>query len=463
MAPRAAPAPEAVEPGREGSSTSAESNADPTAPFLTADLQEVRRAAQGEVLGKAASPADPHLADALLETHAPLPGAPRAPGRFVPIENEAALAHFHGALEKLAAGEDDDGKVRILAYGASHTQADAYTGYLRAYLQRRFGNGGQGFVSLGRVNPWYRTLDTRVRHRHLKVRHATYRQEVENEPLGLFGAAFIGRTKMAFGEIQTSNVSESTRFEVHYYAEPGGGDFTLQVDDETIALVRTKARSPGAAYHSFETTSGRHRIRAQLRGNGPVRLFGVTAETTAPGVVVDTLGISGSKMASHLRWREDAWIDAVRRRRPDLVTFAYGTNETMDPPGSIELYEQQLTNVVARLRSAVPEASCVFIAPFDLPKAKRSRLLTIIDAQRRISQEFNCGFWDGYAFMGGAGSMRRWVKAKPPLASTDYVHLTNRGYVYAGLALGDALMRGYDHDVGQGEGSGTLATSSSSP
>jgi hypothetical protein len=43
-------------------------------------------------------------------------------GSFIGIENEAALEHFHESLERLATGRDD--KVRILAYGASHTQGD---------------------------------------------------------------------------------------------------------------------------------------------------------------------------------------------------------------------------------------------------------------------------------------------------------------------------------------------------
>jgi hypothetical protein len=96
------------------------------------------------------------------------------------------------------------------------------------------------------------------------------------------------------------------------------------------------------------------------------------------------------------------------------------------------------------MRRAAPEVSCVLISPFDLGSSERPRLLRIHAAQRRISREFGCGFWDGYAFMGGDGGMRRWIYAKPPLASTDHVHLTRRGYVFAGIALGDALMRAYD-------------------
>jgi hypothetical protein len=337
-----------------------------------------------------------------------------------------------------------------LSYGASHTQADVYTGCLRAYLQSRFGDGGQGFVLLGRVNPWYRTLDTSVRHHALKVHHARYRLDVVNEPLGLFGAAFVGGRGDSFGEVTTADDSPNTRFELQYLRQPNGGDIRLQVDGKTVALVETKANAASMGYYPFDTAPGRHGIRVQIRGNGPVRLFGIVAETTAPGVVLDTLGISGAQLSSHGRWDEGVWTEAVRRRAPDLVTFAYGTNELKDAEFSLAQYERHLRDELGRVRRALSDVSCLLISPFDVPElqggrwVERQRLLHIIDAQRRISSEFGCGFWDGYAFMGGSGSMHRWVRAKPPLARADHVHLTRLGYVYVGAAIGDALMRAFD-------------------
>jgi len=448
----------------------------PPGPVLNPELHRLRRAAQARVLGRQCPPGPrafpyaplepvsrPVGRGALIATEraagarsmrAPSAGEPREKreppplGRFVPIEPDSTLDHFHQALAHLAAGKGGDDKVRILAYGASHTQADTYTGYLRTYLQGRFGDGGQGFVLLGRVNKWYRTLDTRARHETLTIRRTRYEASPQDEPLGLFGAALVGTS--GYGEIVTSKDSTSTRFEVQYFAEPQGGDFDVLVDGQVVAAVKTKARTPGPAYRTFEASPGRHEIRARLTGNGPVRLFGITAETAGRGVVVDTLGIGGARMESHLHWREDAWIDAVRHRHPDLVTFAYGTNEATGSRASIEVYERQIRAIVGRLRKAAPLASCVFISPFDLPAQKdghwmhRPRLVQIVEAQRRISRELGCGFWDGYAFMGGKGSMVRWASAEPPLAAEDHIHLTRQGYVYAGIAIGDALMRGYD-------------------
>ena len=434
-------------------------------PALDSELHRLRHLAQDRVLGfqPPLLPRALPYAQASGQLRADGSESAAALGHFVAIENETALQHFHTALSRLAAGTDDDKKVRILAYGASHTQSDLYTGYLRAYLQNRFGDGGQGFVLLGRVNRWYRTLDTYATHQGLSVLHARSQADIENEPLGLFGAAVVGKHGDGYAEILTAKDSPNTRFELQYLAQPDGGDVLLRIDDKTEARISTRSDRERPAYHTFQTPPGSHRIGIRLGGNGAVRLFGIVGESDAPGVVLDTLGISGARMADQLRWREDFWAEALERRAPDLVTFAYGTNETKDTKLAMATYEAQLRRVLTRLRRAAPEVSCVLIAPFDLARSSRPRLLQIIDAQRRISREFFCGFWDGYAFMGGDDSLRRWITAKPPLASTDHVHLTRRGYVYAGIAIGDALMRSYDFGNLQGAEAPRVAASPGAP
>ena len=140
----------------------------------------------------------------------------------------------------------------------------------------------------------------------------------------------------------------------------------------------------------------------------------------------------------------------MRRRAPDLVLLAYGTNETTDRGQPIRAYAEELSQVLARLRHALPDASCVLVGPGDFPKEEegswstRPRLLEIIREQRRLAPQFGCGFWDAYAFMGGEGSMAEWVRANPRLGAPDHIHLSQRGYVRMGLVIGDALLRAYD-------------------
>jgi lysophospholipase L1-like esterase len=168
-------------------------------------------------------------------------------------------------------------------------------------------------------------------------------------------------------------------------------------------------------------------------------------------VVVDTLGIGGTRASNQLKWNEHVWSDNLRRRAPDLIVLAYGTNESVDDDQPIESYKKQLREVLARLQRAAPEASCLLVGPGDFPLkgadggfAPRPRTGQIVEAQREISAEAGCAFWDAMQFMGGEGSMLTWTAAQPAMAQSDHLHLTRRGYARMGMALTDAIMFDYD-------------------
>lgn len=373
-------------------------------------------------------------------------------GHFVPIENEGNLAHFHAALERLSTTCQGDDKVRIAVYGASHTQADIYTSYLRRYLQARFGNGGQGFVPLALAKGQNRKLDFKVENEGFRAEFAM------NSPqpgrFGLLGAASVNAVPGATFRILPRRARDSetwaSEYELFYGAEPQGGELSLGVDGGTPVILPSNSEPAEARYHSFEVPLGAHELSLKALGDGPTRVFGFSAERVGPGVVIDTLGIGGMRANSILTWDQSLWAEHLLRRAPSLVILAYGTNEASDQRDTIPEYAQQLKQVLTRLRQILPEASCVLVGPGDYPRANgsswkaRPRLLEVIRTQRELAPQFRCGFWDTYTFMGGEGSMHEWASAKPALAAKDHIHLTNRGYVRMGMAFGDALMRAYD-------------------
>lgn len=420
----------------------------------------LKKGKKPQSLTNAAQPAKPSspfpITSAAIPSSPTATAAPAAPASTTASSTAAASTSTTAATSTTAMPLTTSGpplvdnKVRILAYGASHTQSDIYTGYLRSYLQSRFGNGGQGFVLVGRINNWYRTLDTVVEHKGLSRRHARYKEDVHDEPLGLFGAAFVGRFVNGYGQITLAEDSPNTQFELQYMQAPKGGTVQILVDGQLVAEVSTNGTTSEPGYFTFETTPGTHVIKLVLKGDGPVRLFGLVAETTEPGVVVDTLGIGGTRMPSMLRWDENTWIKSLQHRKPDLVTFAYGTNEAVNTAMSIPAYERNIRSVLTRMRKALPDVSCVLIAPFDFPQIQKGQPMPrpvverIVKVQQKVAKQMGCGFWNGYAFLGGRGSMQHLSSVVPPLVSADLIHLTPLGYAYMGTAITDALMRRYD-------------------
>jgi lysophospholipase L1-like esterase len=425
-------------------------------PVLNRELLAIRYAAQAQILGKGDVLEDEFGRSPMpaSQAYSPYPNGYQL-GKFVALENEGALETFHEKLERLATGRDEDSKVRIVIYGASHTQGDIYTAYLRYYLQARFGNGGIGFIPLAKLNDWHRLHAATIEEQGFKLEHSNRNPPVHGH-LGLLGAASVGyarhATVRAIPKNNTDPYLAATDYEVSYGADRNAGDLILLVNDVPRIQLSAKAERTEDRFFRFKMAPGWHQVEVRPAGNGFARVYGVTVERTEPGVVVDTLGIGGARISSLLSWNEEAWATQVKHRDPGLYVLAFGTNEATEASEreSPSAYRTKLSAVMDRFEAALPGVSCLMVGPFDFPVetpngyVPRARLAEIIATQREVARERGCAFWDGFAFMGGDGSMHQWVTSQPPLASPDHIHLNNRGYVRVGMGLADALMRAYD-------------------
>src|SRR5690606_37538536 len=268
-----------------------------------------------------------------------------------------AMTPFYRALRRAEAGE---GQARILFYGASHVAADAFTNVVRERLQAQFGDAGHGFIMPAR--PWrhyrHRGVDVESSRRWQTRRVTAGTRDVDR--LGLYGIAMVSDSGNDWGRIDTGSKTAS-RFEIYYWRQPDGGGFDVYLDGRRVERISTDAEEAGPDYAVITAEDAHHVLEVRVRGNGPVRLFGVSMERELPGVVVDTLGINGARASSHLYWDEQLHRAHLRRLDPSLVVLAYGTNESGDDDHPIESYEQTLRTVVARIKSTVPSASCMLI------------------------------------------------------------------------------------------------------
>lgn len=379
------------------------------------------------------------------------------PGLFVPIVDPPAgpaLTRFHEALSGLARGERT--KVRVAMYGASGTAADLGTGYVRAYLQHRFGAGGPGFVPLVPLSRWYRHEQVKVRaSKGWKKEHAQIGSGRKDGRYGYLGASFATDRARQWAQVEskaTAGADAIARVELHVLAQPGGGRLRVLIDGRLRETISTASEHVRPMFVQLDVKPGRHTVRVETVGDGEVRLFGVVLESDRPGVVLDTLGIDGTRATNHVQWDEAIWAEAAKRRELDLVTLSYGTNESVDEDDDMTIpqYREHLRTVLERLRRTLPDVDCLMLVPVDFPllvdgdPQPRPRLLEIVQIQRELAPRYGCGLWDGMKFMGGPGSMSSFVQADPPLARDDYLHFNRRGAARKAQAFADAVMAAYD-------------------
>lgn len=346
-----------------------------------------------------------------------------------------SLAHLHAALAR--------GRARLAFYGASHTAADGYTHQVRERLQSRFGDGGPGLVSVATPFPFHRQQTVRTRPSALVGRRifGPERRRDDYGPAGFFLEAPSTNGTNATNEatsvaaatasLETAPGARFSRVRVLYR----GAAPMLSVDGRALDA----ALDPGGA----EVVDGPHRVDLEVPAG--TRVLGLVLERER-GVVVDALGVPGARLADQNLWIPRTLDSTLRERPLDLFALAYGTNESANARPPIDVYRRDLRELLAQWKRRAPAASCLLVGPGDWPLRRgerfvpRPRLQAIVEAQREEARAAGCAFFDTFGFMGGYGSMVRWVAEG--LGDPDHVHFTDAGHRRVGDAIADALLVG---------------------
>lgn len=379
------------------------------------------------------------------------------------LHPESLHRFFDGlaALERGQRGED----LRILQFGDSHTAADYQTGPLRRSLQQRFGDGGRGFVSVGR--PWRMYVQEGVhlngmtgwspeRGRFVKGQFAG------DGRYGLVGVSIA--TAQRGARAYTDLAAPASRIELAYLEEPRGGTLDVIVDGARVQRIKTCGPLPRSAYVSLDLPEAPHKIELAASGDGSVRVFGMTLDRPKVGVTLDALGVNGARAGDLLRLDESHFAGELRHRDPGLVILAFGTNESADDV-PLPTYEKQLVDVLGRVARAVPSASCLLLGPPDRAEKHRvvvppqegqgqatvqtiwttvPRLVAIATMEQRVAEAAGCAYYSQLDVMGGPGSIAGWAMEDPPRAMLDRIHLSRQGYAELGDAVARDLIQAYD-------------------
>jgi lysophospholipase L1-like esterase len=221
----------------------------------------------------------------------------------------------------------------------------------------------------------------------------------------------------------------------------------------TIGTARTLVKDASSADRASGSPLLHQRFEGAVRDGfaidsfeGAPRFYGVIVEGSEPGVVVDTSGIDGARVATALAWDPDVLAAELRARPPELVVLAYGTNEAFDNRRA-EATGSEVVELVGRVREGAPQAECLVVGPPDAAApdlTSHPRVAEIDGALRSSAEALGCGFFSLRGAMGGEGGFARFLAESPPLARSDRIHFTPLGYAKLGEALSDELIQAYD-------------------
>ena len=261
--------------------------------------------------------------------------------------------------------------------------------------------------------------------KHWKIEHVQKDHAPEGW-FGLIGVSGHSSNKRAWTRVEPRDASDPASFgrsyDLMFLRQPGGGKFKIFVDGSYLKTVSTRAKEAGPGFERIETELGPHKIEIRPTGNGEVRLFGVSVERGDPGVVVDTLGISGTAPPTTSGGTSrsgprpsnvatsSCTCSPTAPTRPPMRTSPW--RSTAESPAVLERMRRE-----ARGQLPVGGTGDFPAQSADGVWSTRPRLVEIVEAQRAIAYELDCGFWTRWRSWVGWGPCTPGPPPNPPWPS----------------------------------------------
>lgn len=339
--------------------------------------------------------------------------------------------------------------MRILHYGDSQLEEDRITSTIRNVLQERFGGGGPGLLPFGR--PYYTLCasesSTADLYRWMVFGEGGKRSDGRYGVMGQ--AARIDTSVFTTVSASKKNLGPSRHFRRLTMLAGNVSSLNVKCGSKQLKLGPVTDAS-GVGRLVFDLPDSSTTVRFSTWGSADI--YGIQLDDTL-GVSVDNIpmrGCSGTIFTriSSVQLKEYAANDNVR-----MIILQFGGNSMpyRKTGKSISEYKTSIEKQIRHLHSLAPDACILFIGPSDMSTNVKGKMQTyphlpmMVDSLKAAANNAGAAYWDLYSAMGGDGSMVEWVKARPALAGSDYVHFTPRGAEAMGNMFVESLMLYYEY------------------
>lgn len=359
------------------------------------------------------------------------------------ITNSKELAVLYQKLYSLKKG--DSSVVSIVHIGDSHLQAGYLTSIVRSSLQNFFGNAGRGLVfpyqlaqsnappDIGSFsnNTWQ---FNRVAHPEIPIAS------------GISGYCIQTNDSVATINLFLKNSdSTGTNSFDHLKIFTNNSDWLLQAgNNSTPVLIKKKDDDDSSNYNEIILENPADSFSISSLPSGSLKEFyGASLENSNAGIIYHTIGVNGATYDSYnnapLFWQQ---LPALKA---DLYIISLGTNEAQKIGLDQNIFLQQVSFFLEKLKATSPNAAIIITTPAD--DFYRRRRPNIMLKQIAASLTNYCNknkipLWDLYRMTGSYGSAYKWLRKG--LMNNDRVHFNNEGYRIQGTLLFNAFAKGYN-------------------
>lgn len=340
---------------------------------------------------------------------------------------QRGMKPFYEALDHA-----DERPVRIAYFGDSFIEADILTGDLRDMLQARFGGCGVGYVDI--------TSGTYGFRKTLRHSFAGWTSKGVNDSTG-YDRKRIGPSGHYFIPHWGAYV-EARPPKAHRGQLDSCEVATIYFEATDTVLLATRVNGidgdtgPLAGKGQMQAVEREGLIKSMrwtVEKADSATFYGFALDGRT-GITVDNFGVRSSSGLTLASIPQERLRQFGKVRPYDLIVLQFGLNVATERGRDYSWYETGMLRVIQHMKEAFPEAGILVVSVGDREyKDEEGRLRTmpgvknLIRYQQNIAAKGAVAFWNLYDAMGGEGSIRRMVEAKPAQANLDYTHINFLG------------------------------------
>lgn len=375
---------------------------------------------------------------------------------WFPNDDESFFDDLFAAMETAA----QKGRwLRVLHYGDSQIELDHISGRLRSNLQDLFGGSGPGLLPLQSYVPT--PIATLWSSRDL-TRLAPFGDDLSVHSRGNYGllaqcsrldGAVTTQIQLSNNKLCDPRISECHRVGVIYHPR----STTLN----TILSIQKPYKLPDAKPDK-QTFSSDKQVglsvwlpdsvvsRIKLSLNGSADIYAVLLDGM-PGIMVDNIPLRGCSGYEFTKIDSTLLADAYSLLDIGLIILEFGGNALsyLQTEKGRANYSMNIGKQIDRIHHCCPKATILFVGPADMGTSingsvqSYAYIESVVASLRDTVVAHGAAYWSQYDAMGGSNSMKRWVKQG--LASSDYIHFTQKGADKMGDILSEAFKVMYQY------------------
>lgn len=363
----------------------------------------------------------------------------------LPIEmptGKNPLSSFVGALSNLG---DRKNIVRVLHYGDSQIEGDRITSQLRVALQEKFGGKGLGLIPIW--NTEYLPYGLKVSFsEQIKVNSTVNAKPAQKADcvLGSIGEVYPSNS---YREIISIRVNSKQIFHtLSIISGSSDSSYVLKIMVDGTDTLNKKVLPGGKVNLLTVNLPGSfERVSIFARNPATVKLYGLLAESGS-GVSVSNIPLRGTSGNFFTSFDLQLASEIYRMLNVRLVIMQFGINVVPSNLTSYAYYQKLMEQQIRAVKRFAPQSEILVVGVTDMANRfdgefrSNPAVEKVLQAQRKAALCNGAMFWDGFAAMGGEGSIIKWVNSTPPLATKDYTHFTYYGAKHIGQKLANGLL-----------------------